>query len=144
MQGLGDKCVYVCACTLSRVQLCDPMDCSLPGSSVHGIFQVRILEQVPFPSPGDLPDPGIELESLMSPSLVGRFFTTSSTWEAQQNLNKQTLLGSSLSTHLVHTTVIYGGSLFPGQVLYLHVLSDKGKGQASFSLSLLGLGCFLL
>ena len=24
--------------------LCDPMDCSLPGSSVHGIFQVRILE----------------------------------------------------------------------------------------------------
>ena len=31
---------------LSHVQLCDPMDCSLPGSSVHGIFQVRILEWV--------------------------------------------------------------------------------------------------
>jgi len=31
---------------LSRVQLCDPMDCSLPGSSVHGIFQARILEWV--------------------------------------------------------------------------------------------------
>ena len=26
--------------------LCDPMDCSLPGSSVHGIFQARILEWV--------------------------------------------------------------------------------------------------
>ena len=37
--------------------LCDPMDCSLPGFSVHGIFQARILE---FPSPGDLPNPGIE------------------------------------------------------------------------------------
>ena len=36
--------------------LCDPMDCSLSGSSVLGIFQAR----VPFPSPGDLPDPGIE------------------------------------------------------------------------------------
>ena len=30
--------------TLSRVRLSDPMDCSLPGSSVHGIFQARVLE----------------------------------------------------------------------------------------------------
>ena len=41
-------------------QLCptlwDPMDCSPPGSSVYGIFQARILEWVPFPSPGDLPE----------------------------------------------------------------------------------------
>ena len=34
----------VCAQLLSRVRLCDPMDCSLPGFSVHGIFQARILE----------------------------------------------------------------------------------------------------
>ena len=40
--------------------LCDPMDCSLPGSSVHGILQARILEWVAFSSPGDLPEPGIE------------------------------------------------------------------------------------
>ena len=40
--------------------LCDPVDCSLPGSSVHGIFQARTLEWVAFPSPGDLPNPGIE------------------------------------------------------------------------------------
>ena len=36
------------------------MDCSLPGSSVHGILQPRILEQVAIPSPGDLPDPVVE------------------------------------------------------------------------------------
>ena len=30
--------------SLSHVQLSDPMDCSLPGSSVHGIFQARVLE----------------------------------------------------------------------------------------------------
>ena len=42
---------------------CDPVDCSLPGSSVHGILQARILEWVAFPSPGDLPDPGIEPKS---------------------------------------------------------------------------------
>ena len=90
--------------------LCDPKYCSPPGSSVHGILQVRILEWVampfskshallfmtpwtiarqaplsmgssrqeyqrglPFPTPGDLPDPGMEPAS---PALAGRFFTT--------------------------------------------------------------------
>ena len=36
----------VCAQGLSCPALCNPMDCSLPGSSVHGIFQARILEWV--------------------------------------------------------------------------------------------------
>ena len=35
---------------------------------------------LPFPSPGDLPDPGIEPVSLMSPALAGGFFTTSAAW----------------------------------------------------------------
>ena len=39
------------------------MDCSLPGFTVDGIFQARVLSGLPFPSPGDLPDPGIELRS---------------------------------------------------------------------------------
>ena len=43
--------------------LCDPVDCSLPGSSVHRILQARILEGLPFPPPGDFPDPGTESES---------------------------------------------------------------------------------
>ena len=63
----------------SCLTLCDPMDCSLPGSSVHGILQARILEWVP---PGDLLNPGTEPPSLMSPALAGGFFTTSATWEA--------------------------------------------------------------
>ena len=37
---------------------------------------------LPCPSPGDLPDPGIKPESLLPPTLAGRFFTTSATWEA--------------------------------------------------------------
>ena len=55
------------------------MDCSLPGSSVYGILQARILEWVAMklsPPPGDLPDPGVKLMSLMSPALAGGFFTT--------------------------------------------------------------------
>ena len=46
--------------SLSCVRLCDPMDCSLSGSSIHGIFQARVLSGLPFPSPWDLPDPGIK------------------------------------------------------------------------------------
>ena len=46
--------------TQSCPTLCDPVDFSLPGFSVHGILQARVLEWVPFPSLGDLPDPGIK------------------------------------------------------------------------------------
>ena len=53
------------------------MDCSLPGSSVHGIFPARILEWVAIPSPGDLPAPGIEPESPACVSFIaGEFFST--------------------------------------------------------------------
>ena len=48
----------------------DPMDCGPPGSSVHGILQARILEWVACPPPGDLPDPGTEPVSLVSPALA--------------------------------------------------------------------------
>ena len=44
--------------------LCDPMDCSLPGSLSLGILQARILEWLPCPPPGNLPDSGIEPVSL--------------------------------------------------------------------------------
>ena len=62
--------------------LCDPMDCSLPGSSVHETSQARILEWVAFPLTGDLLDAGIELVSPACPSLKGRFFTLNTAWEA--------------------------------------------------------------
>ena len=47
-------CVCVCVCARAHAQLCltvcDPMDCSPPGSSIHGILQQRILEWVAMPS----------------------------------------------------------------------------------------------
>ena len=54
--------------------LCNLMDYNPPGSSVYGIFQARILQNT-FPTPRDLPNPGIEPASLVSPALAGRFFT---------------------------------------------------------------------
>ena len=52
--------VFLRSVAQSCLILCSPMDCSLPGSSVHAIFQARILEWVAIPSPGDLPNPGTE------------------------------------------------------------------------------------
>ena len=58
------------------------------------ILQARILEWeyrggLPCPPPEDLPDPGIEPMSLMSPALAGVFFITSTTWDANTRLNRK-------------------------------------------------------
>ena len=52
------NCAVCLVCQLCPT-LCDPMDCSLSGSSVHGILQARIFG-LPFSSPEELPNPGIE------------------------------------------------------------------------------------
>ena len=52
------------------------MDSSPLSSSVHGIFQVKILEGLPFPTPRDLPDPEIGSVSPASSAWAGSFFTT--------------------------------------------------------------------
>ena len=53
--------VVLCSVVQSRPTLCDPMECSPPGSSVHGTFQVRILEWVAISfSRGILPNPGMD------------------------------------------------------------------------------------
>ena len=66
----------------SRVQLCDPMDCSPPGSSILGDSPDKNTGVGCHP-PGDLRDPGIEPTSLMSPALADGFFTSVATWKAQ-------------------------------------------------------------
>ena len=73
----------------SFVTLCNPKDCSPPGSSVHGFSRQEYWSGMPCPPPGDLPNPGIEPTSLMSPALAGGFFTTSATWEALELVSVQ-------------------------------------------------------
>ena len=55
------KCVFLVA--QSCLILCDPMDCSQPGSCDHGVSPARILDGLPCLTPGDLPNPGIEPRS---------------------------------------------------------------------------------
>ena len=63
-----------CSVTQSCPTLCNPMDCTPPGSPIHEILQARILEWVAIPSSGSLPDPEIKHASLASASLTGRYF----------------------------------------------------------------------
>ena len=58
---------HVRLCALRSVCLWDPMDCSPPGSSVHGIPRQEYWSELTFPAPGDLPAPGIGPVSLASP-----------------------------------------------------------------------------
>ena len=63
MSVLPAKSFHLC------LTLCDPMDCSLPGSSSMGFSKQEYWSGLPCPSPGDLPDPGIEPESSAAPAL---------------------------------------------------------------------------
>ena len=73
----GVVCVCVCVYShSSHVRLFfDSMNCSSPGSSVHRISQVRILEWVAISYSKDLHDPRMEPASLASSAAAGRFFT---------------------------------------------------------------------
>ena len=66
----------VCAQLVSRVQFCNPMDCSLLASLSMGFFREEYPSGFPFPPSDDLPDPGFEPESTAAPALAGGFFTT--------------------------------------------------------------------
>ena len=66
----------MCVCILvaqSYPAPCDPVDCGLQAPLSVGFFTQEYWSGLPFPSPGDLPGPGIEPTS---PALAGRFFTT--------------------------------------------------------------------
>ena len=75
--GKLDKVYPYCLVCITQLclTLCDPMDCSPPGSSIHGILRARILEWLASSfSRGSL-YPGVEPRSLVSPALADGFFT---------------------------------------------------------------------
>ena len=79
----------ITALLISYVLSCSVVpDSATPWTVAHqsalpvGFSRQEHWSGLPFPSPGDLPYPGIKLTSFTSPALVVRFFTTSATWEA--------------------------------------------------------------
>ena len=79
--------------------LCDPVDCSLPGSFLHGILHARILEWVGVPSCREVSP------RLTSPALVGGLFTTSAAWENGHQADVQ--FTHSISDELVFVRMVF-------------------------------------
>ena len=80
----------VCAKSLQPCPtLCDPVDCSLPHAPVHWILQQGYWSGLPCPPPGDLPDPGMEPLSLMSPALAGGVYIEATSMSIKGWMNKK-------------------------------------------------------
>ena len=107
-------------CSISRVWLCNPLDCSLPGFSFHGVFQARYWRALPFPSPGDLPNPGIEL---MSPALQADALTSEPPGKQEVKLG---LKSSSPNSPLSVLSTILVSANLPDHDN--HLLSTSGIG----------------
>ena len=108
----------LCLVAQSWLTLCDPMDNSLPGSSLHGILcRQEHWSGLPCPPPGDFPNPRIEPESLMSSALAGRFFTSWATWEVRGKVSSVqfncSVVSDSLQPHGLQHTRLPGPSLTP-------------------------------
>ena len=88
--------------------LCDPMNYSLPSSSVHEILQSRILEWEAIPFSSDFPDPGIETSC---PALkAGTLPSEPNKWNTyigriEEEIKSLLMSGSSLSVHMVITSL---------------------------------------
>ena len=77
----------MCSVAQLSLTLCSPMGTVADQASLSMEFcRQEYLSGVPFPPPGDLPNPEIELISVQSPALAGGFFTTSATWARSQKI----------------------------------------------------------
>ena len=104
--------------------LCDPVDCSLSGSSVHGILQARILEWVTTSSPRGSSHRKIRPTSLASPEPAGGFFATSTTWETQKQSKGKILrcLGGNGKENQPHTSILI--FYFTFNFKHIHIFTE--------------------
>ena len=78
----GESPVCMLRHFVMSLTLCDPMDYSLQAPLSMGLSRQEYWSGLPFSSPQNLPDPGIEPMSANVPCIVGRIFTYWATWEA--------------------------------------------------------------
>ena len=93
----GSNSTYVCVCVCVHVHVLShgwlfaaPWTAALQASLPMEFSGQEYWSVVPYPTPGDLPHPGVELTSLGSPALAGRFCTTSASWEDYKQLQSET------------------------------------------------------
>ena len=104
---------HVCAQALSRVRLCTtPRAVARQAPLSVGFPRQEYRSGLPFPSLGDLPDPGMEPTSPAFPALAGGFFTHRGTWEAH---------------HPTGCPKTSSGSRSPCHAILLDVTQEQGK-----------------
>ena len=101
------------------------MDCSSPSSSVHGILQAIILEWEPFPSPGDLPNPGTEPKS---PALQADSLLSESPEKLKQFVYHDPISVDTAHTHThTHTHVpVYILGIFQRINKFFTMITNEG------------------
>ena len=117
MLTLGQAGLQVVELLTCARLFCDPMDCSLPGSSVRWILQTRILEWVAVSFSRGLPNPGIEPTS---PALAGGFFTAEPPGKPSQLSEQQ------FTCKAVETSAMKCPSLRTGLAVRRNKTSRKG------------------
>ena len=124
-----------CASCFSPAWLCEtPWTVGHQAPLCMGFPKQEYWSGLPCPSPGDLPDPGIKPSSLTSPAFAGRFFTSSTTWEAQEcatNLNTVCLPFYRIAKHCCHchqlliSDIYWTSSQRPPKIRYVFSLQDS-------------------
>ena len=107
-------------CAASCPTLCDFMDCSLPGSSVHGIFQASLLEWVAISSSRGSSQPRNETYIFCISCTAEEFFSTSTTWKALWNWS---LVPKTLETAAQYVINIATGAT--NTIIYLISVSQR-------------------
>ena len=97
-----------------------------------GFFRQEYWSGLPYSPLGDLPDPGIEPGSLISPALAGRFFTTSATWEAPIWVNLNNWYYSVLNYSILYWVIQKHVTRVPD--LLVKILKKLFSTEVSFRL----------
>ena len=94
-----------CSVTQSCLTLCDPMDCSWPGFLPMGFYRREYWSGLPFPSPGDLPDPGTETQVSYISCISRQILYHCASWEARVQKGERSTENYVLT--YVHILCIY-------------------------------------
>ena len=102
-------------CVLSRIQLfASPWAVACQALLSMGFSRQEYWSGLPFPPPGDLPNPGMETESPVSPALAGGFFYDQATWEAPIERKEERLEVNDV--YQLNLSICQEKNSFPGLV----------------------------
>ena len=134
-QKIKEINTFVCVCSV--VSNSDPRNCSCQAPLSVGFSRQEYWSGLPFPTPGNLPDPGSQPASLVSPALVGKFFTTALPGKQKikevNTFKNRKVLNGTQKTVKRQVVFIKRGLAFQYipilAFIYMLIFSDKWRGE---------------